>query len=209
MIQPPRRVIVYIDGFNLYFGLRDMQWKNCYWLDYPRFASVLTKNITDSILVNTKYFTARIKSPQDKAKRQSNYLDALELRGNIQIIPGDYKEEKFNCSGCGRINFIQKEKQTDVGIAVELMMDAYRDNFDVAILISGDSDLIPAIKAVKEIDNKKQIIACFPPKRHSKEIRGLASGQIHINEVDLRNCQLPDKITAKNGYVIKRPEQWK
>jgi uncharacterized LabA/DUF88 family protein len=206
---PSRRVIVYIDGFNLYFGLKDRDWKSCYWLDYPRYASILANSLTNVELVATKYFTARVKSPKDKVKRQGDYLDALELRGNIEIIYGDYREEDFTCTGCERPNFKDKEKQTDVSIAVELIMDAYRDRFDVAILISGDSDLVPALKAVKEINPKKQIIACFPPKRHSNEIKNLTSGQIHIKEVDLRNCQLPDEIPAKNGYVIKRPEKWK
>jgi uncharacterized LabA/DUF88 family protein len=206
---PPRRVIVYIDGFNLYFGLKAMNWKRSYWLDYPRYANVLAASLTDVVLVSTKYFTARVKSPADKVKRQGNYLDALTLRGNIEIIYGDYREEDFQCTGCNRPNFKDKEKQTDVSIAVELIMDAYRDQFDVAILISGDSDLVPAIKAVKEINPQKQIIACFPPKRHSKEIKRLTNGEIHINEIDLRNCQLPNEIQALNGYVIKRPDSWK
>lgn len=183
-----------------------MGWRNCYWLDFPKFASVLNSKLTDTELVATKYFTSRVKTPAEKAKRQGDYLDALKVRGNIHIVYGDYKEEQYKCSSCGRPNFIQKEKQTDVGIAVEMLLDAHLKKFDVAILVSGDSDLVPSIKAAKEINPCAQVIACFPPRRHSKEIRQYTNGQIHINEVDLRNCQLPDSIQTPGAYQIKRPD---
>lgn len=204
-----RRVVVYIDGFNFYFGLKDMEWTRCYWLDFHRYAQALTKKLGNGELVKTKYFTARVSEPLEKRKRQEAFLDALSLNKQIQIIEGNYKESDFNCNNCSFVNYFQKEKQTDVSIAVELIMDAHRDIFDVAILISGDSDLVPAIKAVSEINSKKQITPCFPPKRHSNEIRGLTKGILHVTETDLRNCQLPDEIRMPNGYVIKRPQRWK
>ena len=70
-----QRVMAYIDGFNLYFGLRSKGWQRYYWLDVVKLAeSVLEPG---SELAGVKYFTAPIASPEDKRKRQGNYLDAL------------------------------------------------------------------------------------------------------------------------------------
>lgn len=182
-----------------------MQWKSHYWLDYPKFARNLTRKLTDTELVGTRYFTSRIDTPESKRRRQNNYLEVLELRGNIDIIYGNYRESNFECSGCRRPNFIPNEKQTDVNIAVEMMLDAYLNRYDVALLVGGDSDLVPAVRAVKS-HFKKQIICCFPPKRHSKELKLLQSGEIHFTEVDLKNSQLPDEVRRPDGYVYVRPD---
>jgi uncharacterized LabA/DUF88 family protein len=203
---PPRRVIVYIDGFNVYFGLRESGMKALYWLEYPSLAKSLVKTLTNAELVATKYFTSRIDSPEDKRIRQKDYIEALQHRGNIQMYFGNYRETEYTCGGCKRPNFLHNEKQTDVNIAVQMMLDAYEDNFDVAILVGGDSDLVPPIKAIHETWKPKQVIPCFPPRRISKEV---TKGQIHIREADLKNNQLPAEIERSDGYVYRRPKYWK
>ncbi len=210
-LQAKRRVIFYIDGFNCYFGLKDSNWKGYYWLDYPKLTKRLAQKLDNSELIATKYFTSRIKSPEDKRIRQKEYLEVLQMRGNIQTYFGDYKEGQYTCSNpnCARPNFIQNEKQTDVNIAVQMMVDAYEDSFDVAVLISGDSDLVPPIKEIKRLFPNKQIMACFPPKRYSKEIRNVSNGELHIKEADFKNNQLPNEILRGDGYVYKRPDYWK
>jgi hypothetical protein len=80
------RVIAYIDGFNLYFGMKSKGWKRFYWLDLPELVRQLLK--TDQQLVDAKYFTSRISaslSDPDKSKRQNIYLDALGRFGTQDI----------------------------------------------------------------------------------------------------------------------------
>jgi hypothetical protein len=128
--ETPLRVIVYIDGFNFYFGLRESSWQCYYWLDFPKLAGNLISGLDNSVLSATKYFTARISAPEDKRQRQNNYLELLELRGNLEFRFGNYRDKPFTCSACTRPNYLSNEKQTDVNIAVEMMVDAYEDNFD-------------------------------------------------------------------------------
>lgn len=205
------RVIVYIDGFNFYFGLRTSEWKCYYWLDYAKLAEKITSrvNAENPTLIATKYFTARISSPYDKRKRQSDYLEALEVLGGINIYFGNYREKQYDCGKCKHPNIFSSEKQTDVNIAVQMLIDAYQDNFDTAILIGGDSDLVPPIKSIREIFPDKKVMACFPPNRSSKEILGVANGQLHIREADLKNNQLPVEIEKPGGYRLKCPKYWK
>lgn len=210
-LQKTERVIVYIDGFNFYFGLRTNDWKCYYWLDYLKLANKLASriNAVNPTLVATKYFTARISSPFDKRKRQSDFLEALEVRGGIDIYFGNYREKQYDCDKCKHPNLLSSEKQTDVNIAVQMLIDAYQDSFDTAILIGGDSDLVPPIKSIREIFPEKRVMACFPPNRSSKEIVGIANGQLHIREADLKNNQLPLKIIKPDGYELNCPKSWK
>ena len=72
---PLKRVIVYIDGFNLHFGMKDSGWKHLYWLDVCRLAELLLP--PNTVLVGTRYFTSRIVSPVDKQKRQKYVFGSL------------------------------------------------------------------------------------------------------------------------------------
>jgi uncharacterized LabA/DUF88 family protein len=98
---------------------------------------------------------------------------------------------------------------TDVNIAVELMTDAFTNQYDTAILISGDSDLVPPIKAIKSIFPLKKIIIAFPPNRFNNVMKSAANGHLFINRNKLINCQLPDSLISTQGHLLERPPTWK
>lgn len=201
------KVIVYIDGFNVYFGLKESNWHRYYWLDYPalgqRLAHQLKEDNTE--LVTTKYFSSRISAPEAKRKRQAVFLEALECRGNIEFYWGNYRETHYKCSGCERPNYVPNEKQTDVNIATQMIIDGFQDRFDTAILIGGDSDLVPPVVAIRQV-LKKRVICVFPPRRISKELNKACNGVFHLNEADLRQNQLPDQIVKPDGFALERPQ---
>ena len=80
------RVIVYIDGFNLYFGMREAGLDNCRWLNLEKMVSKLLQ--PNQTLKEIKYFTSRVSNNPDKQKRQSTYIDALEST-NTKIFYGN------------------------------------------------------------------------------------------------------------------------
>jgi uncharacterized LabA/DUF88 family protein len=90
-----------------------------------------------------------------------------------------------------------------------MLIDAYEDTFDTAMLIGGDSDLVPPIREIRRLFPRKRVIAVFPPKRISTEIKNVSNGVFHLNEVDLKNNLLPDEIKKPDGYVLKRPQKWR
>lgn len=112
------RVIAYIDGFNLYFGLKAARWKRFYWLNLQ----ALTRNLlkADQQLVFTKYFTSRVSYPADKERRQSTFLEALETLSDFRIYYGHYQANPQWCRKCGNRVLVPSEKMTDVNIAVEM-----------------------------------------------------------------------------------------
>ena len=172
-----KRVIAYIDGFNLYHGLRskcfpenhwDKPWRNYYWLDLEKWMGRYLKD--GQTLAKIKYFTARVSGDPDKEKRQSDFLDAISTLSCIKIIEGRYEPTKCICRRCYWLNEMPNEKMTDVNIAVEMIRDAYCDAFDVAFLVSGDSDLTAPIVAIRELFPDKPVVLIFPPNRFSKSL---------------------------------------
>jgi len=214
-----RRTVAYVDGFNLYFGLREKKFKRYYWLDVESLVRNLLRD--NQVLVLTKYFTARISggrtgdSPEirrhieAKRNRQENYLEAIGLLETVRIYEGHYLTKPVRCRQCGSQWRKPEEKMTDVNIATELLCDAFQDNFDDALLISGDSDLTPPILSIRKHFPRKNIIIAFPPRRRSGWLAQVASGSFMIGRGKLKASLFPDEITKPDGYVLRRPATWR
>lgn len=112
------------------------------------------------------------------------------------------------CNGCGRSWDVHEEKMTDVRIATELLMDAHADRFDVALLVSGDSDLVPPIQAIHQQFPQKKVVVCFPPKRHSVHLAESSKGSFQIGRAKLAAAQLPDTVVTAKGYKLVCPAKW-
>lgn len=200
------RVIVYIDGFNLYFGMRDAGLDKCRWLNVEKMVRKLLQ--AHQHLVCIKYFTSRVSNNPDKQKRQSTYIDALESIG-IQVYYGNYQDGSEECKRCGHIWRTAKEKMTDVNIATTMLVDGFNDEYDMAMLISGDSDLVPPIKAVHSNFKNKRVLVAFPPKRHNASMALVAKGSLTIGRKTLVDSQFDETTKSKTGYVLKIPSSWK
>jgi len=203
--QKKERVIAYIDGFNLYFGMREAGFDNCRWLNIKLLVQKLLKPHQE--LMGVKYFTSRVSNNPDKQKRQSTYIDALESTG-AKVIYGNYQDGSEECLRCGHIWRTAKEKMTDVNIATAIMVDAFQDNYDMAMLISGDSDLTPPIREVHRLFNNKRVFIAFPPKRHNSSMALVAKGSEIIGRKKLADAQFDAEVTSKTGYILKIPKEW-
>ncbi len=200
------RVIAYVDGFNLYFGLRNKGWRCYYWLNLELLCQNLLRSPQHQILV--KYFTSRIKTSPDKRKRQSTYIEALNTVQGIKLYYGKYQLNPSECKKCGYKEEIPEEKMTDVQLAVEMVSDAYQNNYDTAFLISGDIDLVPPIETIRAQFPHKRVIVIFPPMRTTDELRNVANSYLHTTESLLKQSLFPEQITRLGSDVLKRPSEW-
>ncbi|MGB6386337.1 MAG: hypothetical protein WBF25_13990, partial [Terriglobales bacterium] len=71
-----------------------------------------------------------------------------------------------------------------------------------------DSDIVPAVLAVKKLKPNKRIVVAFPPNRYSKELQDTAHAKLNIWESTLRRCGLPDAIKRDGLADIVRPEKY-
>jgi len=200
-------VICYIDGFNLYHGLRSKGWRKHYWLDVWALSErFLLKGQT---LVEVVYCTTLIKKDPEGQKRQQTFIDALKAhRPGIKVVYGHYLAKEMKCFGCGNTYTRHEEKMTDVNIACHLLTDAMDDRFDVALVLSGDSDLVPPVRMVRDRWPKKRLIAIFPPNRKSDALRRAVHGHKRVAEADVRQSQLPAEVPLDRGKVARKPSEW-
>ena len=96
-------------------------------------------------MIAVKYFSAR---PDDieQSRRQNAFFQANKENPKFRLILGKYLKKEITCFKCGNVIHTHEEKETDVRIATQIVADAYQKNCDVAIVISTDSDMIPAIE---------------------------------------------------------------
>jgi hypothetical protein len=133
----------------------------------------------------------RVSAPADKVKRQSTYPDALQTRADLSIFYGRYQLNPFTCRSCGHVHNVPNETMTDVNIAVELMQDAFHNNFDTALLVSADSDLVGPVVAVQKLLPQKRVIVACPPNRYSGNLCNAASGHLKIGRVAIAKSLFP------------------
>ena len=204
-----QRVSVYVDGFNLYYGLKSKGWRRYYWLNLYRLAENLLKPGQRLTLV--RYFTARVfirPDDPEQHERQKVYLEALETLPGLHIHYGYFLPKRGTCPRCGLIRETYEEKMTDVNIAVELLGDAQDDAFDTAIVISGDSDLSGTVETVRRRYSEKRVIVAFPPNRISLRLRQTATASFVIGRDALRDSLLPEQVAKADGFILVKPPQW-
>ena len=176
------------------------------WLDVCKLITQI-KKINQEIVV-VKYFTALRDNEEPSTVRKKTYIEALETLELCEVIKGKYKNEDFFCQRCRRNYKVPKEKMTDVNIAIELINDAYKDKFDQAILLSGDSDLTPVVEMLREEFDDKRIIVVFPPARTSDDLKEVANGFLRIGRANISQSDLPNRIRRDTGGYIVRPPEW-
>lgn len=195
------RVSCFIDGFNLYHAIHDLGRPELKWLDLRKLSGVFIRPRTQ-VLKDVFYFSAFAHWLPDARKRHVAYVRALSSRGVIPVM-GQFKRKNRACKQCGARWFSHEEKETDVNIALAILNLAHRNQYDHAILITGDSDLAPAVNLVLSEFPDKRITVVAPPHRgHSSELIQVASFKSKITITQLERCLLPQKVFDAGGNLV-------
>jgi uncharacterized LabA/DUF88 family protein len=200
------KVIFFIDGFNLYHALDNKRFYRYKWIDLSSLAKkFISKN--DSI-EEIYYFTALAIWSPDKVERHKAFIKAQEINGT-KIIYGEFKRRDKECRICKQTYQTFEEKQTDVNIAIHLFKLSIQEKYDKAIIISGDSDLIPSIEAVKSTFPHKKIGVIIPIGRSAEQLKQTCDFYMKMKEKHLEASMLPDVINLGDGKKLERPQRWR
>jgi hypothetical protein len=201
-------VIAYIDGFNLYNGLRDMYRRRYLWLDLEELCRALL--LPGQHLRAVRYFTAPVRRQPAALRRQQKFWNALDVHCRCGTIErGRFQEKSIICRQCGSEWITHEEKETDVAIAVALVEDAANRAFDTALIVSADSDLCPAVRAVRRLHPAGKVAVAFPPARRSDDLRRIADASFTIARMKLAASLLPDEVCGPDGRTFPRPAKWR
>ena len=165
-----QRVVIFIDGSNLYHNLRRFNIK-------IKFEEIIKKVETKREVVNIFYYTALLDKSIDEKRynEHKGFLDKIKKIPNFNIVLCNLRKVILED---GSVDFAIKGD--DVYLATDLIKGAYEDLYDIAIIISGDADFIPAIKLVQK--NGKKVINAFFPKSSSYLLRNCCDGSINLKK---------------------------
>ncbi len=200
-----QRVIAFVDGFNLYHSLHEKpKYRKYKWLNIRKLIELY---VPPKELKDVYYFTALTLWSPNKVARHKLLIKALEQTG-INVIYGEFRKRDRYCPNCKKNYASFEEKQTDVNIAIYLFRLAIEDRFDTALLISGDSDLLPSIKAVKKTFPSKKIGVLIPVGRRAEELKMTCDFHIKLREKNLAACLFDDPLLMSDGTTITKPPSW-
>ena len=206
------RTIVYVDGFNLYYGaIKGHPWK---WLDLVSLSKIVLP--THHEIKTVKYFTARVSGTQSdpsKPQRQDTYIRALQqFRSNVEVIFGHFLSHKIKAplakpeGGHRTVEVIRtEEKGSDVNLAVHLLNDGWLDAFDCGVVVSNDSDIAESMRLVREHTGKRIGLVTPGKRKPSRELMKHADFVRGIRVGALRKSQLPAHIPGTN---FRKPAKW-
>ena len=199
-----RRVIAYVDGFNLYHAIHELGKPHLKWLDLHALAASMCGG--NESITGVYFFTAFATWRRGAVGRHKEYLSALQHAG-VRCVIGHFKEKRLSCKSCGAQWIGHEEKESDVALAVQVVADAFTDSYDRAIIISADSDLAPPIRTVRACFPMKTVNVVAPPKRfsHARDLSPI----MEITAGRIGKCLLPETATDLNGTrIFSRPADY-
>ena len=184
-----KKVNFYIDGFNFYFGLKEMckhkpDWRKFYWIDIVKLCNEFLNENEE--IGEVHYFTARPKN-KGKTTRQNMLMSCNKaINGEkFKIHYGKYQDKPMICraeDGCGKSFMHWEEKQTDVNLAIKMIETCHYDECNKIVLISGDSDFLPPLKLIKNFYKEKDLLVMFPPTKYTNSIIQLGIPYLHLDK---------------------------
>jgi len=222
------RVTFLVDGFNLYHSTVDLhrsrglrvKWLNIYSL-CSSFLHLVGRN---SAVAGIYYFSAFAYHLNDPSivKRHEKYIECLKSTG---IIPemGRFKAKDVTCPFHNQLvktnatniecpirgKFTKhEEKETDVAIAAKLFEIMSENKCDTAVLVTGDTDLSPAVETSKRLFPAKSMCFAFPYGRKNHELKTLLPNSFQIHTRSYTQHLFPNPVTLSDGTRIYKPLSW-
>jgi uncharacterized LabA/DUF88 family protein len=209
-----KKAIVYIDGYNWYHAIfkHRPEWK---WVNIQSYFESLLPH--DDILF-VKMFSSWIRHDPDAQDRQKRYFDALGTLPKVRLVLGVFQPREVTCRGeCKNKYLIQEEKKTDVNLAVEIINDAVKELCEHIIVVSGDSDIQPAVEwvAKNKPDMKLTVLVPLLPDEYDDrrvdyyKTKNLAVDCAFLNLKGIKENQFPNFVMLGGGKKAIRPHVWK
>jgi hypothetical protein len=206
------RSILYVDGFNLYFGsLRNRPYR---WLNIEQF--IRLHLATTRRIEAIKYDSAKLTPPSDpdQPARQALYFRVLRTFPSLQIHLGHFLTKNVRMAianplpgGPVSIEVIKTEENgSDVNLATHMVHDAHCGIFECAVVLRGDSDLLEPVRIVKH--GRRKFVGVLNPQKHPCAVlKREATFYKHLRPGLLAESIFPDRLPDSQCDFYK-PSSW-
>jgi uncharacterized LabA/DUF88 family protein len=213
--MPTKRTIFLIDGFNLYHSAisasKDLAGATTKWLDIKSLCKACLQVWGKEYdLERIYYFSAlakhRIPIDPNVVIRHEKFLSCLKATGIIVEL-ANFKEKDAYCDRCKAFTKHHEEKETDA-LSVKLLELFIENECDAVIIMSGDTDIAPAIRTAKRLYPKKEIYCAFPYRRKNKELNSICPRSIKIKKETYLANQFANPFVLPDGSLVEKPNTW-
>ena len=201
------RVACFVDGFNLYHAVDDLSRNGkprhyLKWLDLVKLTRAYIRPAAETVSA-VHYFSAYATWLPDASKRHRQYVAALQAVG-VNVKLGQFKQKSRACKSCGATWVGHEEKESDVNFAVELLNRAWLKEFDRAIIVTADTDIVPVLQMIKSDRPELKLTAAIPEKRfgHALALRQACHESLRIKEAQILRSLLPQQVKDATGQVV-------
>jgi uncharacterized LabA/DUF88 family protein len=225
---------MFVDGFNFYYGayrgnpLRSSPPTK--WLDPVKLGNAICRQLAlNGEIVRVHYCSAPalpgVGDP-GQVTRQQHFFRALSGLPSVVLTLGQHTENRKFVRGVGADGrtpvgkpfpaVVREEKGSDVNLATFLVRDAALDEYDIALLLSNDSDLVNAVRIARN-DFGRRVIVVSPvvngqrgrKARVTNQLREAADQALVIDITLLGKCRLPDPAVDSEGREVRCPSEWR
>ena len=147
-----KKLMIFIDGQNIYYGCKGF--RSNYKYDIDKLVEVLSNLKSDRELIDVRYYASlrpidkNKPNDEERFRKQQGFYESLKFKYTTFIKRTKMKETK--CRICGKTYLEPREKGIDVSIGTDLLLYGFTEQCDVAIVVSGDSDLVPVIRKLRD-----------------------------------------------------------
>ena len=142
------KTICFIDDSNVFHGSREAGWR----VDWTKFDRYLEKS---GQIWQTYFFGSTHEPPTDEEERFFDFIRD-KLRWEVQLY--ELGRRTVRCRNCGDTETVPTEKGVDVGLAIKMITLGINQAFETAILVAGDRDYLEAVKFVKGLGLRVEVI---------------------------------------------------
>ncbi len=216
------RVVCFIDGFNMYHALARLGDEKYKWVDLRKLSEQFISE--GEQLTDVYYFTAYCEWNKEKKTRHKLYVQALETKrvktilGAFKVVTRKFSKQSMPIIKCSIPKWLRKfwlpkriifqtheEKEMDVNIALKIVELAVSNQYDKAIIISGDSDLVPAITTVRRMYPTKKFKCVLPPNGRGKKMCQTCDEKSQISRHHLDQAIMDSIIITPSNITIASP----
>jgi uncharacterized LabA/DUF88 family protein len=176
----PRALEIFVDGTNFLLARSEAGFP--FRLDLNLFATRLSRGYH---FVKLRYYTSPLPDVRSPAYRsQQKFFDELRRSRRVDLVLGRHEPRTDRYGQRYHV-----EKETDVNLAVDMVVGAYEERYDVAMLVAGDTDYVRAVRAVQA--RGKRVVWChLPAQQHTDQLSQLCDERYELDEKFLRTCTL-------------------
>lgn len=198
-VEPPQRAAVYIDGFNLYHAIVELKEPFLKWCNLWRLSELLCNQ--HNLKLQKVVFCTAMPSHKPESFERHQAFNNAQIASGVQIIKGHFI---YN-DDLGR----HSEKQSDINVALSLIVDGYENVYDWAFLISADSDQAATARVFKERFPDKKLAMIAPPDRRPPEkALPYADLSFSISKPLIESALLPAYVQTEKDRLIRRPPEY-